>query len=142
MNDMKGAATSKRTVVKNTPNPTGVVVYKDPGQMAHASVVKYFARHVSSVTPDNMEHNLSNGQILKATFADFDRGLVPEKLGVMMATLQRDETMELEDELYQAAFAAELLGPWEFAKQLASGEDYQKQLTHDLLRGGGYKVHL
>ena len=142
MNDLRSAARHKRRVVEATANPpSGVVVLHDGVQSSHASLVKYIARHVSDKVPEGNNRLATDTQILRDTFADFDRGRVPEKLGVMMETLLCDRTMVLEEELYKAAFATELLGPWGFPKKLVE-EDFRRKWTHDLLRGGGYDVHL
>ena len=140
---MRSAARHKRRVLDVTENPpSGIVVYHQEVQSAHASLVKYFARHVSRNIPENWERLAGNTQILRETFHDLDTGRVPEKLGVMIDTLLHNQTMVLEEDLYKAAFAPELLGPFEFAKRMADGEDYWKKWTHDLLRGGGYDVYL
>jgi hypothetical protein len=150
MQDM-GAAHS-RYVLEQYEAPHGQVyahLAAFPFQMQVASVVKYVCHHIS--------HRLPPGKVqaepcpawasIQQAFDGMDLGWFPVPFREMIGTLMAVTTMLLPDELYQVAFAKELLPPYEFRAENIHPNWYHGNVPHfvdvnsyRLLHGAGYNV--
>jgi hypothetical protein len=149
--DFERAATHSLQVIQRFPAPTGKINCRDGEnfltQSAFASMVKYVARHVSQDLPPPL---IPYGQgqedphhaILKRVLTGFDISTVPTPFGTLIESLRLDRSVQLDKDLFQAAFASEIMGKYNFVETLARDENYQNRITFGLLKGAGYEVNL
>ena len=121
--DFQEAHRHSREVFDRYPAPTGE--WPDKGSQKYyvaanySSLVKYLARHTSRTIPPG-EHRREEGCPVNESLRNHLRGLsrlarrdVPSLFFDMVDHLHNGSTLELPNELYEAAFARELSHSWE-----------------------------
>ena len=121
--DFQEAHRHARVVFDGYPAPTGE--WPDAGSQkyyvaaSYSSLVKYLARHTSRTIPPG-KHHREEGCPINESLRYHLRGLsrtarrdVPSLFFDMVDHLHNGSTLELPNELYEAAFARELCHSWE-----------------------------
>jgi hypothetical protein len=118
-------------------------------QLPVASVVKYICRHISHRLPPGLvraEPCPARANIQQALHG-MDLVMVPLPFSRMIGHLMADTTTLLPDELYEAAFAQELLPPFEFRRDNmhphwghGNAPHFVDVNVYRLLYGAGYNV--
>jgi hypothetical protein len=136
--DFGGAARHGRRVLEQFPRPQGRVNSReDREKVQHAfySIVKYVARHVSERLPEGFirPDTCPNRSALQDALRGMDLTIVPIPFRQMIVVLNVNQTMQLTDDMYEAAFATEILGRMTFGTRMsdpdfAAGYNVQRQL--------------
>lgn len=122
-------------------DPSGRLEDDDDGE-AHASMVKYIARHVSAKVPDGYElcgENCAHCRCLRTSWDGRDLARYPENFRNMVNALLRHQRQDLPPELYNAAYRKEILG--RACYQYLARKENQRADKVALLKGAGYNVH-
>jgi hypothetical protein len=122
-------------VIQDGPVPTGIIDCRNHDNFliksCHASMIKYVARHVSMELPPTLtraETEDPHHAILKQVLASLDIKKIPTPFRRMIVSLRVDRWVQLDDELFRAAFASELVGKQLFVHTLSTDERYLNQI--------------
>ncbi len=103
--------------------------------------MKYVARHVSVLLPEGFSQpaNCPNRSALQDALRGMDLTIVPIPFRRMIVVLIVNQSMQLTDDMYEDAFATEILGRMTFGTWM-SDPDFADSIIYEMLHGAEYDV--